>query len=223
MIEKITILSKSELKISKNKRTYFTIGDEKDRTFVCFKPALHPELEVGVEKVVDFTAPAKEGDSYKLNDIATEGEFPPKPDSASPPARKYGRDEDRVDQRTFVLEVGQDRRAGIIDEKHPFAKAREVILASWINGKVEKPFAGGGAVVPSEISSKPPRLTIDMAWLSESIKKIWPDKSTNLFAEFLIKTYNIDKAKSIDLMLKQLAQKQQADLSGKLTEMLEKL
>ena len=43
-----------------------------------------------------------------------------------------GRDEDRVDQRTFVMEVGADLRAGIIDGKHPFAKSREMILASWV-------------------------------------------------------------------------------------------
>ena len=43
-----------------------------------------------------------------------------------------GRDEDRVDARTFVMEVGADLRAGVIDKTHPFAKSREIILASWV-------------------------------------------------------------------------------------------
>lgn len=145
--------------------------------------------------------------------IAQESEGDVKPDTGGQPAKKYGRDEDRTDQRTFVMEVGQDLRAGLRDEKHPFAKAREVIMASWINGKVEAP----------KIPAKIPQLNLNMDWLSESIKRIWPDKSTNHFAEFLIQIYGIDKAKGIDLMLKQLSQKQQADLCGKLTEMLEKL
>lgn len=83
MIETITVVAKSELKVSKNKRTYFTIGDEKGRTFVCFKPALHPELEVGTAMPIDFDEPTKQGDSYRLNGLAIYGkvEEVPKPDT----------------------------------------------------------------------------------------------------------------------------------------------
>lgn len=127
--------------------------------------------------------------------------------------RTYGRDEDRVDQRTFVMETGQDLRAGIIEPKHPRVISRETILASWVNLEVEK---GSNAPVPQV--TEVPKLTINMDWLSESIKKIWG--TYKAFVQFLGERYSVAMDGSVKDVLDRLSVKQQADLTKEIQERL---
>jgi len=193
MIETITVVAKSELKVSKNKRTYFTIGDEKARTFVCFKPALHPELEIGKAYPLIFTEPTKEGDSYKLDGLATEKE-PPEKEVIPPESRRYGRDEERVDQRTFVMEVGADLRAGLIKKDDPLAKARAVILASWVNLETKLlPTIKTTSVIKPKLP--PPSVTINAEDLKTQLKDLYKQKKItgkDLFGWGISKWNDID-------------------------------
>jgi hypothetical protein len=94
---------------------------------------------------------------WVVTEIYIDGKPIPKKQSG----RYYGRDEDRTDQRTFVMEVGADLRQGIIDKNHPFVKAREEIMASWV--RIE--LGGTEDVIKTKvvIDSTPPQGEIQIA------------------------------------------------------------
>jgi len=165
-------------------------------------------LKVGSAVTVDyFPTQNRQGkDIRKIQNIITEGkpilqQVPEKPVAQ----KKYGRDEDRTDQRTFVMEVGQDLRAKLIDKEHPFAIARKAIMTSWIPVGVE---------LAEKSDPEPTKLAMNMDWLKESIKKIW--ETNKAFVQFLVDEYQIPMGGSVKDMLEKLTQEQQADLCQKI-------
>ena len=99
-------------------------------------------------------------------DIHKEG----KPLASMKPERQYGRDEDRVDQRTFVMEVGADIRAGV-EVPQEFKTARRLIMASWLNLEF--------AEKPQPIKAEPPEQPVKnakelMAWALKHGKEYTP-------------------------------------------------
>lgn len=128
--------------------------------------------------------------------------------------------EERKDQRVFVAEVGQDLRAGLIDKKHPFVKAREIILASWAKLEVTT-LEVGGQEYAKVIKPETPKLTLDMDWLSESVKKIWG--TYKAFVQFLGERYSVAKDGSVKDVMDRLSEKQQADLLKEIEGRLSKV
>lgn len=125
---------------------------------------------------------------------------------APQPERRYGRDEDRVDERTFVMETGQDLRAGIIDKNHPFFKARETILASWVKLKVKE---------------EKPKAIIDMGWLQDSIKKLW--KTNRAFVQWVGDIYRVPMGGSVQDIINRLTIEQQEQLNNEIKSRLKLL
>ena len=110
--------------------------------YEAFVYALYPfiqeeaEFDADTELRITTTADGRQFQNWVVTQIYKDGE-----PVAEMPARtrQYrGRDEDRVDQRTFVMEVGADLRAGIREKSHPFATARETVMASWIKLEVKE-------------------------------------------------------------------------------------
>lgn len=104
---------------------------------------LHPIFEQG--KAVLLHWETYKGKTYVADAKPVEGELPPARESQMPAPHKdepvikpsyklqqqyRGRDEDKVDMRTFVMEVGEDFRAGKRDKSDPLWIAREAHLMS---------------------------------------------------------------------------------------------
>ena len=60
-----------------------------------------------------------------------------------------GRDEDKVDRRTLVMEIGEDWRAGKRKDNDPLVVAREAFLLDWANGSTK-----GGKDVSDKVSTE---------------------------------------------------------------------
>jgi len=119
--------------LSKPSDDLMTITNPDGERFLVFDKKIYPHLELGkiVELEIKRSIPKKSGEgTYNLiRNITVDGQVIGGKTTTG--GRQFaGRDEDRTDQRTFVMEVGQDLRAGIIDKTHAFAKARKIILKS---------------------------------------------------------------------------------------------
>lgn len=90
--------------------------------------------------------------------------------------------------------------------------------ADWFNAwltvgfKVEKPAERQSPITP--------KLTLDMDWLSESVKKIW--KTYKAFVQFLGERYSVAMDGSVKDVLDRLSQPQQAELLKEIEERLNK-
>lgn len=109
--------------------------------YETFKQALFPYIQTGKEIDADtelHITTTDDGRQYPHWRVVQlyEGN---KPLASAHPKQQYrGRDEDRVDQRTFVMEVGNDLRAGL-EVLEDFKKRRIIIMASWTAPKAFKP------------------------------------------------------------------------------------
>ena len=63
----IQIQSLSDIKVSKNKREYFTLEDMAQTRYVCFNPKLHPFCQLSGEIDADVEPGKSEGDTPRLN------------------------------------------------------------------------------------------------------------------------------------------------------------
>jgi len=68
------------------------------------------------------------------------------------PSTYKGRDEDKVDRRTLVMEIGEDWRAGKRKDNDPLVVAREAFLLDWANGSIK-----GGKDVSIKVSTEKAR------------------------------------------------------------------
>ena len=62
----ITVMARSDLIVSKNKKTYFTITDETGQKYISFKPSLHPEVPVGTQKEIEWEPGKMADDTPRL-------------------------------------------------------------------------------------------------------------------------------------------------------------
>jgi hypothetical protein len=103
--------------------------------------------------------------------------------------RQYGRDEDRTDQRTFVMEVGQDLRAGLLDKNHRFVKAREIILETWVGIKEEAKPKPKPEPQPAKVEAlKQPQTTaVNVEDLKAKLKELFNAKPKKVTGPELVK------------------------------------
>jgi hypothetical protein len=123
---------------AKQRVLFFTCDD--NVTYELYKSSLWHLVEVG--SPIDF--------DVELRLYGDQGQFPhwwvtnvyqpesPESESDIPkPERKYGRDEDKVDVRTAIMEIGQDLRAGL-DVPMELRLARQVWLRSALHIQVKE-------------------------------------------------------------------------------------
>ena len=86
---------------------------------------------------VDFKMVQK-NNKWQIVDISLAGSQLPSPiigkEPPKPTPSYKGRDEDKVDKRTLVMEIGADWRAGLRGKDDILVIAREAFLLDWANG-----------------------------------------------------------------------------------------
>jgi len=187
------------------KVTLLTVGNE--ITKLIFDN-LKYKLELLQENATLTFKMVKKGQFWNVADISQVDSPPAREAKISPeaPKRQYGRDEDRVDQRTFVMEVGQDLRAKVIDKNHPFFKARETILASWVK---------------LEVKEEKTKAVIDIHWLQDSVEKLW--KTNRAFVQWVGDIYRVPMGGSVQDIINRLTIEQQEQLNNEIKSRLKLL
>jgi hypothetical protein len=145
---KVITVKNATIKASDGKE-WIELIDTEDKTHRIFSSiqrvdgswaSLKKDIEVLKEKIgnhnfegmkLGLTKEPKEKDGKKYwNVVAVDFNPPDEPNPDKPKAEYRGRDEGKVDMRTFIMEIGEDWRAGKRDKNDPLWKAREI----WLMG-----------------------------------------------------------------------------------------
>lgn len=108
--------------------------------YETFRQTLFPYIQAGKELDADVElhiTKAQDGTEYphwRIAQLYEKNEPIAKLPSPSKPKEYRGRDEDRTDQRTFVLEFGSNYRAGKWTDKHPLYSTYLNTLTLWGTG-----------------------------------------------------------------------------------------
>lgn len=149
-------------------------------------------------------------------------------DTKKPQATKQSGDKsDSIEQQVAIKAITELWNTDHLTKDDTEVKA----CRAWFKDKLSSYYGAREiqAVVKAEVlkeePSQPPlaqvpKLTINMDWLSESIKKIW--ETSKAFVQFLVDKYEISMGGSVRDMVDKLTQEQQAGLCKEIQERLNK-
>ena len=132
-MEKITVISRSDIITSASGREYFTLSDETERKLICFNPKLREFLPIGNEAEIEVEAGKQESDTPRLTNVYKDGQPIIKPETKAP-GRAYGKSKEELLQIRQLAEI-QNRS---IQAQVAFKGALEIFMGGIVEPPVEK-------------------------------------------------------------------------------------
>ena len=134
-MEKIIVVEKTEIKQG-SKGEYLTVFPIDGKPVNIFDQSLWGLFNEGMAVKLKLEKSGRWMNVVGAESVARElaEKEPVKPQ----PSGYKGRDEDKVDRRTFVMEIGEDWRAGKRKDNDVLVLAREAFLLDWANAEGDK-------------------------------------------------------------------------------------
>ena len=117
------------------------VNAEDGLQYETYKQSLFPYIAVDAELDADcelHITEGKEGQQYPHWRIVQLYDKEGKPLASMKPERQYGRDEDRTDFRTAILETGENYRAGLWKDKDPEVIAYRAWIYTELGGETKQ-------------------------------------------------------------------------------------